>query len=319
MVYAPRRMPILVASLSAWPRPAQNVFLVKRCSYLEKESLFLQALVLHGIEAEELGGAVGAFAVLLFEGDEEVVAEDFFAEIALVDVGAEDAFVEALELGEGELGREELEADGLVGELATEAGEGGGEDLGVVEGERGDVANGEPAGLGGICGGGGGVVGGFGECVVGDADDALAGIAVDGAESVELLEEKVFEAGFFFELAAGSVIEGFFDADESAGESPVVFEGGETAADEEDLEGAAVEAEDDAVHGECGSWVFIGVFHTRSNVYFTHEVKMGVFGEVGRGRIRAGATGCGGLGRLSGTGCCEAAKRTPVLLAAGVI
>jgi hypothetical protein len=60
----------------------------------------------------------------------------------------------------------------------------------------------------------------------------------------------------------------------------VVFEGGEAAANEEDLEGAAVEAEDDAVHGEGGSWVFVGVFHTRSNVYISHEVKVGVFGEV---------------------------------------
>lgn len=82
---------------------------------------------------------MGAFAVLFFEGDEEVVAEDFFAKVALVDVGAEDTLIEALELGEGELGGEELEADGLVGELAAEAGQGGGEDLGVVEGERGDV------------------------------------------------------------------------------------------------------------------------------------------------------------------------------------
>jgi hypothetical protein len=242
--------------------------MVTSFSYLEKESLFLESLVFHGIEAEELGRAVGAFAVLFFEGDEEVVAEDFFAEVAFVDLGAEDAFVEALELGEGELGREELEADGLVGELAAQAGEGGGEDPGVVEGERWDVCDGEPAGFGGVCGGGGGVVGGFGECVVGDADDALAGVAVHGAEGVELLEEEVFEAGFFLELAAGGVIEGFFDTDKAAGECPVVFEGGEATADEEDLKSAAIEAEDDAVHSECGSGVFVCVFHTLSVVYY---------------------------------------------------
>lgn len=123
------------------------------------------------------------------------------------------------------------------------------------------------------------MVGGFGQGVVGDADDALAGVAVDGAEGVELLEEEVFEAGFFFQLAAGGGVERFLDTDEAAGEGPVVFEGSEAAADEEDLEGcfAAVEAKDDAVHGEGGSWVFVGVFHTRSKVYFSHEVKVGVF------------------------------------------
>lgn len=95
-------------------------------SDFEEEALFLEALVFDGIEAVELGGAMWAFLVLFFEGDEKVVAEGFFAEVAFVEVGAEDGFVEALELGEGEFGREELEADGLVGELAAQSREGGG-------------------------------------------------------------------------------------------------------------------------------------------------------------------------------------------------
>lgn len=82
-----------------------------------------------------------AFLVLFFEGDEEVVGEGFFAEVAFVEELAEDGFVEALELGEGEFRREELEADGLVGELAAEAGERGGEDVDVVEGERREIAD----------------------------------------------------------------------------------------------------------------------------------------------------------------------------------
>jgi hypothetical protein len=91
-------------------------------SDFEEEAFLFEAFVFHGVEAEELGGAVGAYLVLFFEGDEEVVGEGFFAEVAFVEGLAKDGFVEALELGEGEFRREELEADGLVGELAAETG-----------------------------------------------------------------------------------------------------------------------------------------------------------------------------------------------------
>lgn len=231
-------------------------------SDLKQEALLLQLLILHGIEAEELGGAVGAFLVLFLEGDEEVVGEGFFAEVAFVEGFAEDGFVETLELGEGEFRREQLEADGLVGELATEAGERGGEDVGVIEGERWEVADGEPFRLGGIRGGGDGSR--FHEGEVGDADDALSRIAFHGAEGVELLQEVSFEAGFLLQLAAGGVIERFLDADEATGQGPLVFEGGQPATDEQYLQFAAIKAEDNAIDRQRGAGKFISVRHTLS-------------------------------------------------------
>jgi hypothetical protein len=66
------------------------------------------------------------------------------------------------------------------------------------------------------------VVGGLGEGVVGDADDALTGIAVHGAKGVELLQKHALEAGFLRQFAPGGVIKRLLDADEAAGQCPLV-------------------------------------------------------------------------------------------------
>ena len=59
---------------------------------------------------------------------------------------------------------------------------------------------------------------------------------MDGAESVELFQEDVFEAGLFFEFATGGLFHGFFDTDKTAGERPAAFERLQTALDEKNLE-----------------------------------------------------------------------------------
>ena len=225
------------------------------------ESLLLEVVVPDGVEAVELGGAVGSFAVGFVEGKEEIEAEDFFAEVALVQVGTEDGFVEGLELAERELGREELEADGFVAEFATQALEGGMKDLSVIKGEGGYLADGEPLGIIGVRICLGAMVGGFGECVVGHADDAFARIAVHGAEGVELLEEDFFQASFFGKLAAGSGLQGFFHTDKATWQCPMTFEGSDTALDQQHLKFGVIKAENDAVHGEGGAWVLVGVLH----------------------------------------------------------
>ena len=60
-----------------------------RASQFKMESLFQQVLIAHGVEAEKLGRAVGAFARGFFKGQEEVEAEDFFAEVPFIERGAE--------------------------------------------------------------------------------------------------------------------------------------------------------------------------------------------------------------------------------------
>src|SRR5262245_43164664 len=96
---------------------------------LEVESLSRQLLIALLVEAVEAGGAVGDALLDLVELFEEAHGEDLLAEVALVELLLEDDLVHALELRQRELGRQELEADGLVGELAAEAGERGAEDI----------------------------------------------------------------------------------------------------------------------------------------------------------------------------------------------
>lgn len=98
------------------------------------ESPLCQAGVFVRVETVELRRAsrAGGFG---FQGSEEVEGEDALPEIAFIEGSAEDGFVEVLELGEGEPFGEQLEADRLPAEFAAEAGEGGVEDGGVVEGE----------------------------------------------------------------------------------------------------------------------------------------------------------------------------------------
>src|SRR5688572_15965506 len=102
------------------------------------ESPFLEAFVLRGVEAEQLRRASGT-ARFLFERNEEIEDGEFLAEVALVQFFPENRFVEVLKPGEGELWRQELEADGLIAEFAAKPCEGGFEDGVVVEGEGGRV------------------------------------------------------------------------------------------------------------------------------------------------------------------------------------
>lgn len=66
------------------------------------EFLLFEALVFCGIEAVELGGAAGAGG-FRFQGDEEIQFGDPFAEVSLVELGAENRFAEVLDLAEGDL------------------------------------------------------------------------------------------------------------------------------------------------------------------------------------------------------------------------
>jgi|GEM_PF-5382535 len=139
----------------------------------------------------------------------------------------------------------------VVGELATQAGERGGEDVGVVEGERREFADGEPFRLGGIGSAG---------------DDALAGIALHGSEGLVLLQEDLMQTGLLLQLAAGGVIERFLDADKAARQRPLVFEGRKAAPDEQDLQFTAIEAEGHAIKIEGGVRVLVSVSYTPFSV-----------------------------------------------------
>lgn len=202
-----------------------------------------------------------AFLVLFFEGNEEIVGEGFFAEVAFVEGLTEHGFVEALELGEGEFRRKQLEADGLVGQLATEAGERGIEDLSVIESKRWDDAHGEPFGLGGI--GRSTDNSRFDEGKVGHADNPLTRIATHTAKSVELLQIHLSQPRFLFQLATSSLIQCFFNADKPSRQCPLILERLQSSSNQQHLQLTTIKTKNHAINSDCRSRIFISVIHTR--------------------------------------------------------
>ena len=177
-----------------------------------------------GGEAVEAGGAVTAGGGGGVGFDEEVGGEHAAAEVPLVERAAEDAFVDGLEVGEGEALREEAVGGVGVLQLVDQAAAGDFEDAVVVEGEDGELGHGEPGGLpGGALGQADAGVVYEGE--VGDGGGGGGGV-VEAVEGVELLEEDVGDAGLVGELAGGGGVEGFCGEEGAAGDGPVAVVGG---------------------------------------------------------------------------------------------
>src|SRR5690606_33118742 len=87
-------------------------------------------------EAVERGGAAAALAPLVAGLLEDAEAEHLPAEVPLVEGLGEDGLVDALQLAERELGRQELEGDRRVLGLVAQALERVVDDAAVIEGQR---------------------------------------------------------------------------------------------------------------------------------------------------------------------------------------
>ena len=165
------------------------------------EAFALEVVVVLLVEAVFDGGAgaVAGGAVVYFFKDAKVL--HLAGEVAAVELDFQDGLVEVLELGEGEDLREEVETDRSEVDVLLEAGESVAEDLVVVEGEGGDIGQGEPIGLVSI--GIGLNLGKLDKGVVRDGDHALARVAVNVAVGAGFLEVfgRYFEPGFLFQLA----------------------------------------------------------------------------------------------------------------------
>src|SRR5215510_13687137 len=119
-------------------------FIVVVLSKLEVEARLGEAPVLALVEAVKASGAVRDVSFQLVGFDEEVHCEHALAEVALVELALEHELVEMLKLRERELLRQQLEADGLIAQLAAQPRERRLQNLGVVEGEPRDVVDAEP-------------------------------------------------------------------------------------------------------------------------------------------------------------------------------
>ena len=213
------------------------------------------------VEAVEEGAFFRAGLIFFFLFDEQSCGEDFAAEVAVIEVGIVDAFVEDLELGDGEAGREQFEKDGVEGGFVAKLSFGDVDHAVVVEDEFGHFFYVEPFGV---------VVGAelagvsidVDEREVRDAEGSFDGVAVGVGEDFHLFQIDAFEAGQFFEDAVGGLVEAFVWLEESAHEAPVTLLGLETALDKEEFDVTAVEAEDDAINGNehaCFTGVFVHV------------------------------------------------------------
>ena len=83
-------------------------------------------------EDEQLGRPAAGLGVEAAGAFDQAAGFDQAAEVLLVQAHAGEGFDDALELQEGERGRQQLEDDGAVFDLAAQAAEGGGEDAPVV-------------------------------------------------------------------------------------------------------------------------------------------------------------------------------------------
>lgn len=96
-----------------------------------------QALELLGIKFVEAGGAVGAFAPHFVGFADEIEAEEFFAEVAFVELAAKYDFVGSLQLAEGKCTGQKRRDGVGISEFGDQALVSIPDDGGVVVGEFG--------------------------------------------------------------------------------------------------------------------------------------------------------------------------------------
>ena len=154
-------------------------------SEFQAKAFFLHLVIALGVELiEECHFLVGHWERFVKLG-QYAQFQHLVAEVATVELHAEDGLIEMLQLGHGELLRQQLEADGLEVNLTAQFLGGLSQDLVVVECQRRYFVEWEPLGFGGI-------VASFylaethqGE--VGDGDDSLTRVTIHTREGMKLL------------------------------------------------------------------------------------------------------------------------------------
>ena len=98
------------------------------------------------------------------------------------------------------------------------------------------------------------------QCEEGDGHHAFARVTVHTAESVNLLQKNVGNAGLFFQFATCTFFGGFRNAHESARKSPFSFERLKSATNQQQVEADTVKPEYDTVGRDRRVGVFVMVF-----------------------------------------------------------
>src|ERR1017187_9036323 len=120
----------------------------KLFSQLEIESAFLEFLVFIRVEAEQLCRAMASGHLGFLQWHEQSETQDFLAKIPLVQACFKNCFVKMLEFGQCKCGRQQLESNWLITDLALQPCERRRHDVGMVECQLGQLGNGKPLGIG---------------------------------------------------------------------------------------------------------------------------------------------------------------------------
>ena len=200
-------------------------------------------------------------------------------EVAAVETGAEQDFVEALQVGHREFVVQEFEADGLEVEVPAKALHRRLEDLFVVEGKRRKFVDGEPGSLGGIVAAY--HAGRLDEGVPGQGDHTFARIAVQVGEDAQFADGGRLQRGFLAEFAQRALAGRLGIAQESARKGPQALAGFGAAPHQQDFQPPLLESEDDTVRGDRHMLVLVlvGVLRPRDiGVILGHnDTKIGHF------------------------------------------
>ena len=164
----------------------------------------------------------------------------------------------------GEVGAEEVA--GLELEAVAEALQGLLEHLLVVEGQRGQLVDGEPAGHAGIIAALDVLDAGEGE--IGDRDDAFARVAIGRGKGSQLLDVGHLQAGLLEQFATCAVGSILVDVEEAARERPTALVGLAAALDEQHVEVESVIAEHDTVGRHGGVRISVTVVSFHSSQYY---------------------------------------------------
>ena len=147
-------------------------------SEFQAEALFLHLVVAFRVEPIEESYFLVGHGKGLVELGQDAELQHLVAEVAPVELHAEDGLVEVLQLGHGELLGQQFKAYRFEVNLPAQLVRGLAKDQVVVEGQRGNLVLREPLGLGGI------VatlhLADTHQGVIGNGNHSLTGVAVDG-------------------------------------------------------------------------------------------------------------------------------------------
>lgn len=229
-------------------------------SKFEFHAFIFEGIIFTLVEAIELAGATSARSILLIKRNEDTEAGDFLVEIATVELHAQNRFVKALQLRDGELLIEQIETDRLEVYTLAKHTLCASKDTIVVESKCRQLLDIPPLSLHSVVTCHHFVVALSDQSIVGYGHDSLARVSVDAAECVELLDKLDVDSGLFKQLSTGTLCDGLIHSHKSTRQCPTTFKRLNASLDEQNSERLAIETEDYAVGCQRSVRILVTIF-----------------------------------------------------------